>query len=115
MSEEKVYPESRKKAAQWSLNNRTNALNKIIDIFNNSGFFDGLYNIPDIKDDCLTPENLTIGYRSMKFMLEALEEEILLLRYDFMYAIQEASISNKNLQTMIDTMKTKPDETDEQW
>lgn len=115
MSEGTVYPESRKEATQWSLNYRTNALDKIIDIFNNSGFFDGLYNIPYIKDDCLTPENLTIGYRSMKFMLEALEEEILLLRYDFMYAIQEASISNKNLQTMIDNMQIKTDETDEQW
>lgn len=115
MSEEIVYPESRRKAAQQSLNYRKNALNKIIDIFNDSGFFDGLYNIPEIKDNYLTPNNLNIGDRSMKFMLEAFEEEILLLRYDFMYAIQDAAISNNKLQITIDNMQTKPDETDEQW
>ena len=43
----------------------------------------------------------------MEEMLEAFKEEILLLRYDFMYAIQEASISNNKLQTIIDNMKVE--------
>lgn len=107
MSEEISYTKRQKLYSQECLNKRIGDVSRIIDIFNNSGFFDGLYNIPHIKDDCLTPENLTIGYRNMKFMLEALEEEILLLRYDFMYAIQEASISNNKLQTIIDNMKVE--------
>lgn len=106
MSEGTSYTKIQKKSSQNCLNQRRLDVDRIIDIFNNSGFFNGLYNIPAIAD-CLIPENLKIGQNDMKEMLEAFKEEILLLRYDFMYAIQEASISNNKLQTIIDNMKVE--------
>lgn len=114
MSEGNVYPESRKKAAQWSLNNRINALRDISNVFFKSSLYCNQYNIQTISDN-LNSENLKIGYRSMEFMLEALEEEILLLRYDFDYAIKEAMRNNNQLQEIIDNMQTRPDEPYEQW
>lgn len=106
MSEEIIYTKTQKLSSQNCLNQRKVALNRIIDIFNTSGFFDGLlYNILAIKDDYLTPENLQIGQNNMVEMLDAFKEEILLLRYDFMCAIQEAKISNNKLQTTINNMK----------
>lgn len=104
MSEEISYTKTQKQSSQNCLNLRKFALKRIIDIFNNSGFFDGLYRIPEIAGH-LTSENLKIGENNMEEMLEAFKEEILLLRYDFMYAIQDADISNNKLQTIIDNMK----------
>lgn len=106
MSEEISYTKSQKLCSQECLNKRIGDVSRIIDIFNNSGFFNGLYEIPEIAVD-LTSENLKIGQNDMEEMLEAFKEEILLLRYDFMYAIQEASISNNKLQTIIDNMKVE--------
>lgn len=100
------YTKTQKKSSQNCLIQRKIDVDRIIDIFNNSGFFNGLYEIPKIADD-LTSENLKIGQNNMVEMLEAFKEEILLLRYDFMYAIQEASISNNKLQTIIDNMKVE--------
>lgn len=106
ISEEISYTKTQIQSSQNCLNQRKIDVNRIIDIFNNSGFFNGLYNIPAIAER-LTSKNLKIGQNDMVEMLEAFKEEILLLRYDFMYAIEEASISNNKLQTIIDNMKVE--------
>lgn len=99
------YHEWEKSAAYKCLKTRKDALTKIITAYENSSLCNSnLYNVPEIQK-YLGPESLSICDRDMQAMLEAFLDELLLLRYDFQVAIDNAQNSITNLNNIINSMK----------